>query len=185
MLRITTILPRHWGYPVIPNLFLLSECRALYATPGRIRGILRSSLILGAKRNTTRAFAGSLRPASSGMQISNVFCEFAGRQPPQVQTDTAPFRSNIFRPGRILAPYIAHLTKAAIPAKQPMVWTRPDIRSVVRGLANALDLLRRFDNFLCSDDLLRLIRMAELTTEIGRPAFFLSSSVRPRPKPSV
>ena len=90
-------------------------------------------------RNTLIAFAGSLRPAASGMQSFENFCDFAGRRPFTVQTDTVLLWSNISKPGRTVAHYMAHLMKATILLKQPMDWMCPDIKSVVRGLANAHD----------------------------------------------
>ena len=112
---------------------------------------------IGANRNTLRAFAGSLRPAASCMQSFKNFCEFFGRQPFPIQTDTVILRINMFKPCRALAQYMAHLMKAAVLLKRPPDWMCPEIKSVARGLANAQDLSFRFENFLFADDLLRLI----------------------------
>ena len=128
-------------------------------------------LTLGAKRSTLRAFAGSLRPAASGMQSFLNFCTLTGRKPCPVQADTALLWSNMFQPGSTFQMYMAHLAKAAILSKQPTDWMCPDIKSVMRGLANAQDLSFKFENFLFADDLLRLIRATKLTSEFGCAAF--------------
>ena len=134
--------------------------------------VIANSPTLGANRNTIRACAGSFRPDASGMQSFENFCEFTGRMPFPVQTDTVLLRGNMFKPGRTQAMYTAHLMKAAILAKQPTDWMRPCIKSVASGLANAQDLSFRFGNFLFPDDLLRLIRTTKITSDFGRASFF-------------
>ena len=127
---------------------------------------------LGAKRNTLRAFALSLRPAAPGMQSFKNFIEVIGRRPCPVVTDTVLMWSNMFMPDRTFAQYVAHLTRAAILLKPPTAWMCPDIKAVVHGLANTQDLSSKFNNFLFLVDLLRLIRTARLTSEFGCEAFF-------------
>ena len=126
---------------------------------------------LGAKRNTLRAFAGSLRPAASGMLSYLNFCIFADKPVFPVGPNTARLRSCLFRPGRTFAQYLSHLMKATILLQQPTDWMSPDIRSVARGLANAQDLSFRFQNFMFAEHLLRLIRHVKLATEFGQAAF--------------
>lgn len=67
--------------------------------------------------------------------------------------------------------YRAHLVKAEILLKQPTDRMRPDIKSVVRGLADAQDLSLRFGGFLYAGDLRKLIRTAKPTSEFGCAAF--------------
>ena len=78
----------------------------------------------------------------------------------------------MFKPGRNLAQYMAHLANATILLKQPTDWICPDIKSAVRGLANAQNLPFIFGNFLFADDFMRLIRTTTLTSEFGCAAFF-------------
>ena len=132
--------------------------------------------ILGAKRNTIRAFARALRPAAPGMQSFKNFREFTGRTPFPVRTDTSLLWSNMFKPGRTLAMYAVRLTKAAILLKQPTDWMLPDIKSAIRGLDIAQDLSFRFGDFLFADYLLRMIRSAKITSDFGRAAFSPSCS---------
>ena len=128
-------------------------------------------LDLGAKRNTPRSFAGSLRPAASGMQNYLNFCQFLGRTPFPVDTDTVLLRSAMFRPGRTFGQYIAHLMKAVILLRQPTDSLTPDVRSVPRGLKNAQDMVFRFRNFILVGDLPRLLRTPKLTSAFGQAAF--------------
>ena len=125
----------------------------------------------GAKRNTLRAFAGSLRPAASGMQGFYNFCQFPGRPPFPVDTDTVLLRSTMFRPGRTFGQYIAHVMKASILLRQPTDWLTPDVRSASRGLKNAQDLSFRFHNFILAGDLIRLLRTCKLTSPCEQAAF--------------
>ena len=129
-------------------------------------------LTLGAKRDTLRAFAGSLRPAASGAQSFKNICDFVGRTPFPVATDTVLMWSNMFKPGRACANYGALLTKATILLKHPNDWMCPDIKAVVRGLANARDPPFKSANLLFAYDLLRLLRATRLTSEFGCAACF-------------
>ena len=76
------------------------------------------------------------------MQSFLNFCTFTESKPPPVQADTVLLRSNMFQPGRTFQMYTAHLAKATILLIQPTDWMCPDIKSVMRGLANAQDFLQ-------------------------------------------
>ena len=126
--------------------------RSINARPGEIHQLFS----LGARRNTIRAFAGSLRPAASGMQSRLNCCIFAGKPGFPAQPDTVRLWSFLFRPGRAFRLYLSHLMKATtILLHQPTDWMSPDIRSVARGLANAQDVSFRFQNYMFAVDLLR------------------------------
>ena len=57
-------------------------------------------LDLAARMNVIRAFAGSLRPAASGMQSYLNFCHFARREPFPISSDSVRLWSGFFRPGK-------------------------------------------------------------------------------------
>ena len=122
-------------------------------------------------RNTIRAIAGSMRSAASGMQSYLNFCQFAGRMTFAIQVDTVLLRSAMFKPGRTFAQYISHIMKAAILMRESTDWMWPAIRSVARGLANAQNLSFKFQNYVFASDLLRLLKFAKLSTELGKEAF--------------
>ena len=84
---------------------------------------------LSGRGNVLRAFAGSLRPAASGMQSYRGFCHFAKRGPFPVSADSVALRSGLFRPGKTFGLYLAHLMEASILRHQPTNWITPDIRA--------------------------------------------------------
>ena len=137
-----------------------------------LQGQIDEYLSLAAQRNTARAFAGSLRPAASGMQSYLNFCHFHGRPPFPVQTDSVLKWSGLFRPTRTFKQYLAHLMKACILLHQPTDWVTPAIRSVARGLAAAQDFSFQFQNYIFAEDLLKLIKTVKLDNEFGWVCFF-------------
>ena len=126
---------------------------------------------LGALRDTVRAFAGSLRPAASGMLSYLNFRQFNGRAPFPVQTDSVLLRSALFKHGRAFAQYLSHVMKASILKRGPTDLLRPAIRSVARGLASAQDLSFKFRNYVFAADLLRLLKFVKLSSGMGQAAF--------------
>ena len=151
-------------------LSMANKCTSL-ANCGAGNFRIHRFLDLGAKRNTLRAFACSLRPAASGMQSYLNFCPFMQRPTFPVCSDAVLLWSATFRPGRTFAQYIAHLTKASILMRQPTDWLVPDVRAVSRGLKQAQDLSFRFQNYILAGDLLRLLRARQLSTPFGQAAF--------------
>ena len=125
-----------------------------------------------AQRNAVRAFAGSIRPAASGMQSYLNFCGFHRRPTSPAQADTILKRSGLFRPTRTFAQYLAHVMKACILLHQPTGWMSPAIKSAARGLAAAQDLAFQFQNYISADDLLKLIKSAKMENDFGLVCFF-------------
>ena len=147
-----------------------NKCSALSRTGlGRFRILI--SLDLVGKRNNLRAFAGSSRPAASGMQNYLNFSQFPERTPSPFDTDTGLLWITMFRPGRTFGQYISHVMKAAILLRQPTDWLTPDVRSASRGLKNAQDLSFHFQNYILAGDRPRLLRTCKLTSDFGQAAF--------------
>ena len=136
------------------------------------QGQIDEYLSLAARRNTVRAFAGSLRPAASGMQSYLDFFRFHRRSPFPAQTDTVLKWSGLFRPARTFKQYLAHVTKACILLHQPTGWLTPAIKSVARGLAAAQDVSFQFQNYIFAEDLLKLIKTVKLDNDFGMVCFF-------------
>ena len=82
---------------------------------------------LPAHLNNLRAFAGSLRPAASGVRNYKNFCDFIGRPAFPVQTDTVLLRGGLFRLWRTFSQYITHVANASILLRHPADWMAPDI----------------------------------------------------------
>ena len=166
-----TDLRRDLSLPVgFDNLSTAAKYSALSNSGADSSRILKF-LSLAAQRNTIRAFAGSLRPAASGMQNYKNFCEYIGRPALPVQSDTVLLWSGLFRPGRTYSQYLAHVMKASILLRHPTDWITPDVRSVAKGLANAQDLSFKFQNYMFAADLLRLITSVKLDNEFGLACF--------------
>ena len=85
-----------------------------------------------------------------------------GRIPFPVMTDAILFRSSLFRAGRTFPQYISHVAMAAL---------TPDVRSVARGLRGAHHFPFKFQNYLAADDLIRLMKVSNLSSEFGQSAF--------------
>ena len=72
------------GYDALSAIRRYAPLSASVVESSRILAIL----IMGAQRNTMRAFSGSLRPAASGVRNYKNFFDFIGRPPFPAQTDT-------------------------------------------------------------------------------------------------
>ena len=96
-------------------------------------------------------------------------------------TDTILIWSAFFHPGGSFAQYMAHDVKASILLRQPTDWATPAAKSVSKGLKNAQDVSFKFQNHLMDADLLRLLQVANLSTEFDQSAFFLVPTPDQRP----
>ena len=147
-----------------------NKCDLLHRS-GALPMVILRLLNLGAQRNTLRAFAGSLRPASSGIQSYRNFCDFVKRPRFPVNSETILLRSALFRPGETFCLYLAHVVKAAILLGQSTDWPTPNVRSVAKGLRQAAVRSVAFGNFTMASGLLALIKIVNLSTAFGLAAF--------------
>ena len=149
---------------------MANRCDARMLTDSRHPSLL-CFLNLAAQRNTVRAFSGPPFPAASGMQSYKNFCDFVGRRPFAVASDTVLLRVGLFRPWVTFGIYLSHLMKASILLRQPTDWLTAEVRSVSSGLRNAHVVSFRFPNFMFPPDLLRLVRTVKLSSDFGQSAF--------------
>ena len=147
-----------------------NKCGLLERSGAEQLAILRL-LNLGAQRNTLRAFAGSLRPAASGMQSYLNFCAFLKRPCFPVDSDTVLLWSALFRPNGTFGLYLSHVMKAAILLGQPTDWLTPKVRSAANGLRLAAGVSFAFGNFVIASDLLALLKAVKLASPFGLAAF--------------
>ena len=147
-----------------------AKCARLKDTKADQLTILRL-LDLSAQRNTLRAFAGSLRPAASGMQSYLNFCTFMDRPCFPVDSDTIVLWSALFRPTGTFGLYLTHVMKACILLRQPTDWLSPNIRSAAKGLRQAAEVSFAFENFMLASDLLNLLKVVKLASPFGLAAF--------------
>ena len=136
------------------------------------QGLVDEFPSLAAHQNTIRAFTGSLRPAASGAQSCLNYCGFVRRPPFPTQADTIAKWSGLFRHGRTFTQYLAHVAKSCILLHHPTDWMSPAIKSVARGLEAAHDLSFKFQNYIFTDVLLKLIKSAKLDNDFGLSCFF-------------
>ena len=91
----------------------------LLQRPGADKLTAIQLLNLDAQRNTIRAFAGSLRPAASGMQRYQNFRTSLNRPCFPVDSDTILLWGPLFRPNGVFGLYLSHVMKAAVLLAQP------------------------------------------------------------------
>ena len=129
---------------------------------------------LGPQRNTARAFAWPIRPASSGMESYRRVCDYIGRPPSPAPSDTIVLRVGPLRPVKtwgILPPCY----ESSNPAYRLTECNTSDTRSVSKGL-----VVPR----MCLSSSQIIFRRRTYCAYSGRPNFRLVLGRKPFPTTS-
>ena len=89
---------------------------------------------LADRKNVLRAFAGSIRPAASGMKSYLGARRVPRREPLPLSTDSTDLLRGLSLPGKTGGVYFLRLMKDSIPPHRPTNPARPDSISAAMGL---------------------------------------------------
>ena len=136
------------NYDALPPRGPMRALALCQADPATIEDFLR----IGAKVNTIRSVAGSLRSVSSGINPYVSFCSLLGRPILHPLDDTVVLWGTCFRPGRTFRNYLGHIKKACLLSERSLGWYTTAVREIALGLKHAKKNSFKLPNFIYTQD---------------------------------
>ena len=129
---------------------------------------ITSFLNTGAQLNLLRQVQDSLSSVASGIQCYGSFCDLEDVPYFPPSAEIVLRWSALFSPGRSFGMYVSHLTKACQLLGYGMEWRSSAVQGAVKGLANAMDMSLKFDNYMNLKLFRRVILAETLSTDFGK-----------------
>ena len=130
--------------------------------------VVSNFLRSGAQLNMLRQVQDSLSSVAAGIQCYGAFCDLLEVQYFPPSADVVLQWSAVFSPGRTFGMYVSHLDKACQLLGFSSDWRSSAVTGAIKGLANAMDLSLKFDNYMNLTLFRRVITAETLSTDFGK-----------------